>query len=47
VPVLPDWFVQVLQVLSVLSLAPLIAGVIARGEAIVQQRRGPRLLQPF
>ena len=46
-PVLPDWFVQVLQVLSVLSLAPLIAGVIARGEAIVQQRRGPRLLQPY
>jgi formate hydrogenlyase subunit 4/hydrogenase-4 membrane subunit HyfE len=47
VPVLPDWAVQVLQVVVVLLLAPLITGVIARGEAIVQQRRGPRLLQPY
>ena len=46
-PVLPDWAVQVLQVVVVLLLAPLITGVIARGEAIVQQRRGPRLLQPY
>ncbi len=46
-PVLPDWLVQVLQVVVVLALAPLITGVIARGEAIVQQRRGPRLLQPY
>ncbi len=46
-PVLPDWVVQVCQVLTVLLLAPLIGGVIARGEAIVQQRRGPRLLQPY
>ncbi len=46
-PVLPDWAVQVCQVLTVLLLAPLISGVIARGEAIVQQRRGPRLLQPY
>ncbi len=46
-PILPDWAVQVLQVLTVLSLAPLVSGVIARGEAIVQQRTGPRLLQPY
>ncbi|MGO9901089.1 MAG: NADH-quinone oxidoreductase subunit H [Solirubrobacteraceae bacterium] len=46
-PILPDWAVQFLQVLTVLSLAPLISGVIARGEAIVQQRRGPRVLQPY
>ncbi len=46
-PVLPDWTVQVLQVLTVLSLAPLVSGVIARGEAIVQQRTGPRVLQPY
>ncbi len=45
--VLPDWAVQVLQVVVVLALAPLITGVIARGEAIIQQRRGPRLLQPY
>ena len=33
--------------LSVLALAPLISGLIARAEAIVQQRRGPRVLQPY
>jgi len=47
VPVLPDWAVQVLQVVTVLALAPLITGVIARGVAIIQQRTGPRLLQPY
>jgi formate hydrogenlyase subunit 4/hydrogenase-4 membrane subunit HyfE len=46
-PTLPSWAVQVLQVLAVLVLAPLISGVIARAEAIVQQRRGPRVLQPY
>ena len=46
-PVLPDWAVQVLQVVTVLALAPLITGVIARCEAIIQQRTGPRLLQPY
>jgi formate hydrogenlyase subunit 4/hydrogenase-4 membrane subunit HyfE len=44
---LPDWAVQVLQVLVILVLAPLISGVIARVEAIVQQRKGPRVLQPY
>jgi formate hydrogenlyase subunit 4/hydrogenase-4 membrane subunit HyfE len=47
VPTLPDWAVQVLQVVTVLLFAPLVSGAIARLEAIVQQRRGPRLLQPY
>jgi formate hydrogenlyase subunit 4/hydrogenase-4 membrane subunit HyfE len=47
VPTLPDWAVQVLQVATVLVFAPLISGAIARVEAIVQQRRGPRVLQPY
>jgi formate hydrogenlyase subunit 4/hydrogenase-4 membrane subunit HyfE len=47
VPTLPGWAVQVLQVLVVLALAPLISGVIARVEAMIQQRRGPRILQPY
>jgi formate hydrogenlyase subunit 4/hydrogenase-4 membrane subunit HyfE len=47
VPTLPDWAVQVLQVITVLGAAPLVSGLIARGEAIVQQRRGPRVLQPY
>ena len=46
-PVLPDWAIQALQVLSVLVLAPLITGLIARAEAIIQQRKGPRVLQPY
>jgi formate hydrogenlyase subunit 4/hydrogenase-4 membrane subunit HyfE len=47
VPTLPDWLIQVLQVLTVLVAGPLISGVIARVEAIVQERRGPRVLQPY
>ncbi len=46
-PILPDWAVQVLQVLTVLALAPLVSGLIARAEAIIQQRTGPRVLQPY
>ncbi|MGH2856375.1 MAG: NADH-quinone oxidoreductase subunit H [Solirubrobacteraceae bacterium] len=46
-PTLPNWAIQVLQVVSVLLFAPLVSGVIARLEAIIQQRRGPRLLQPY
>lgn len=46
-PILPDWAIQVLQVLTILALAPLITGIIAKAEAIVQQRRGPRVLQPY
>jgi formate hydrogenlyase subunit 4/hydrogenase-4 membrane subunit HyfE len=44
---LPDWIIQALQVLVVVMLGPLVSGVIARAEAIVQQRRGPRILQPY
>ena len=46
-PILPDWAVQVLQVVTVLGLAPLVSGLIARVEARIQQRRGPRVLQPY
>ncbi|MHB8658474.1 MAG: NADH-quinone oxidoreductase subunit H [Solirubrobacteraceae bacterium] len=46
-PTLPDWAVQVLQVVTILALAPLVGGIIARGEAVIQQRRGPRVLQPY
>jgi formate hydrogenlyase subunit 4/hydrogenase-4 membrane subunit HyfE len=47
VPILPDWVVQVLQVVTILALAPLVSGIIARAEAIIQQRTGPRILQPY
>ena len=46
-PTFPDWLVNVCQVLTVLLLSPLVTGVIARAEAIVQMRRGPRVLQPY
>jgi formate hydrogenlyase subunit 4/hydrogenase-4 membrane subunit HyfE len=46
-PRLNDWLIQVFQVGTVLLFGPLVTGVIARLEAIVQQRRGPRLLQPY
>ncbi len=46
-PILPDWAVQVLQVVTILAVAPLVNGIIARAEAIVQQRTGPRVLQPY
>jgi formate hydrogenlyase subunit 4 len=46
-PTLPDWAVQVLQVLTVLGFGPLVSGCIARAEALVQQRRGPSVWQPY
>lgn len=46
-PTLPDWAVQVLQVVAVLAFAPLVSGAIARAEAIVQQRKGPSVWQPY
>ncbi len=46
-PILPDWTVQVLQVVTVLGFAPLVSGCIAKAEAVVQERRGPRVLQPY
>ena len=39
--------VQVLQILVVLALAPLYAGVLTRAEAIVASKRGPSVLQPY
>jgi formate hydrogenlyase subunit 4/hydrogenase-4 membrane subunit HyfE len=46
-PYLDDWLMQIFQVGTILVFGPLVTGVIARLEAIVQQRRGPRLLQPY
>ena len=39
--------IQVLQVLTVAVGAPLVTGVIAKVEARLQGRRGPRVLQPY
>jgi len=47
VPTLRDWQIQFFQVGTVLFLSPLVTGVIARLEAIVQMRRGPSVLQPY
>ena len=33
VPILPDWAVQLLQVVTILALGPLLSGLIARAEA--------------
>jgi formate hydrogenlyase subunit 4/hydrogenase-4 membrane subunit HyfE len=44
---LSDGWIEFLQVGTVLLVSPLITGLIARGEAIVQGRRGPRVLQPY
>ncbi len=46
-PYLNDWWIQVFQVGTVLVLGPLVMGLIARAEAVVQMRRGPRILQPY
>jgi formate hydrogenlyase subunit 4 len=45
--VLPIPVIQLLQVLTVAGVAPLISGVIAKVEARLQGRRGPRILQPY
>ena len=44
---LPEPLIQVLQVLTVVGAAPGISGVIARVEATLQGRHGPRILQPY
>ncbi|HEY3684089.1 MAG TPA: NADH-quinone oxidoreductase subunit H [Streptosporangiaceae bacterium] len=44
---LPDPVVQILQVLTIAGAAPGVSGVIARVEARLQGRRGPRVLQPY
>src|SRR5579875_2435081 len=43
----PYPLVQVLQVLTVAAGSPLVSGVIARAEARLQGRTGPRVLQPY
>jgi NADH dehydrogenase len=44
---LPIPAIQALQVLTVAGAAPGVSGVIARAEARLQGRRGPRVLQPY
>jgi formate hydrogenlyase subunit 4 len=46
-PVLAPGVVQAVQVGTVLGGAPWVTGVIARVEARLQGRRGPRVLQPY
>lgn len=46
-PTLAPWVVQIAQVLTVAVAAPWVSGVIARVEARLQGRRGPRILQPY
>jgi formate hydrogenlyase subunit 4 len=45
--VLPIPVIQLLQVLTIAGVAPMISGVIAKVEARLQGRRGPRVLQPY
>ena len=44
---LPIPLIQLLQVLTVAVGAPGVTGVIAKVEARLQGRRGPRVLQPY
>ena len=46
-PVLSEPVIQVLQDLTIVVFAPGISGAIARIEARIQGRRGPRILQPY
>ena len=47
-PVLPDWAVQVLQVVTILALAPLVTRRDrARPRRSCRSASGPRLLQPY
>jgi len=46
-PQLSDGWIEFLQVGTILLVSPLVTGLIARGEAIAQGRRGPRILQPY
>src|SRR5580658_964096 len=45
--VLPIPVIQILQVLTIAGAAPGVSGVIAKVEARLQGRRGPRALQPY
>ncbi len=44
---LAPWLIQVAQVGTIVLGAPLVTGVIARVEAMLQGRHGPRVLQPY
>jgi len=44
---LPIPVIQALQVVTIVSVAPGLSGLIARVEARLQGRRGPRVLQPY
>jgi formate hydrogenlyase subunit 4 len=44
---LPAGVIALLQILTIVGAAPWISGVIARVEARLQGRRGPRVLQPY
>ena len=44
---LPIPVIQLLQVLTVAIGAPAVTGVIAKVEARLQGRRGPRVIQPY
>src|SRR5579875_810847 len=46
-PVIAPAGVQALQVLTVLFGAPLVSGATSKVEALMQGRRGPRVLQPY
>ena len=46
-PLLPVPVVQALQVVTIIGAGPGVSGVIARVEARLQGRRGPRVLQPY
>ena len=45
--VVPVAGIQALQVVTILLGGPLVSGVIAKAEARLQGRRGPRVLQPY
>ena len=44
---LPIPAIQALQVITIVAAAPGVSGVIARVEARLQGRRGPRIFQPY
>jgi len=44
---LPIPVIQALQVVTIVAAAPGVSGVIARAEARLQGRRGPRIFQPY
>jgi formate hydrogenlyase subunit 4 len=46
-PLLPIPVIQVLQVLTIIGAGPGVSGVIAKVEARLQGRRGPRVAQPY